>query len=101
MGATVLTSTSSEQALFGYLATFSLSAQAKQKIGTLSGGQKARLAIATRVWFRPHLLLLDEPTNHLDMESLDALAEALRNFAGAAVIVSHNQDFLKSVCKEL
>jgi len=99
--ATGLTSVVSEQALFAYLATFGLGSQAKQKIGTLSGGQKARLAIATRVWFRPHLLLLDEPTNHLDMESLDALAQALANFKGAAVIVSHNQNFLKSVCKEL
>lgn len=87
--------------MFAYLANFSLGPQAKQKIGTLSGGQKARLAIATRVWYRPHLLLLDEPTNHLDMDSLDALVEALRVFKGAAVVVSHNQNFLKSVCNEL
>merc|ERR1712007_337459 len=74
---------------------------AKQKLGTLSGGQKARLAFSAQVWYRPHLLLLDEPTNHLDIETLDALAEALKAFQGAAVIVSHNQSFLTEVCNEL
>merc|ERR1711998_718066 len=74
---------------------------AQQKIGTLSGGQKARLAFSAQVWFRPHLLLLDEPTNHLDIETLDALADALKSFQGAVVIVSHNQSFLSDVCTEL
>merc|ERR1712217_664530 len=73
----------------------------KQKLGTLSGGQKARLAFSAQVWYRPHLLLLDEPTNHLDIETLDALADALKAFHGAAVIVSHNQGFLSDVCNEL
>merc|ERR1712232_993220 len=72
-----------------------------QKLGTLSGGQEARLAFASQVWHRPQLLLLDEPTNHLDVETLDSLGEALRSFVGAAVIVSHNQHFLTSVCNEL
>jgi len=96
-----LTNVSSDQELHAHLANFALGPQARQKIGTLSGGQKARLAFAAQVWQRPHLLLLDEPTNHLDMEVLEALAEALRTFEGAAVIVSHNQHFLMSVCNEL
>jgi len=99
--ATVLSSTSSDQALITFLANFGLGPQARQKVGTLSGGQKARLAFATQVWDRPHVLLLDEPTNHLDMDTLDALADAVREFAGAVVIVSHNQHFLTSVCNEL
>jgi ATP-binding cassette subfamily F protein 3 len=96
-----LSNKSSDQTLITYLAGFGLSPQARQKVGTLSGGQKARLAFAAQVWFRPHVLLLDEPTNHLDMDTLDALEEALRHFPGAAVIVSHNQRFLTSVCTEL
>lgn len=98
---TGLSKKATDQVLITYLANFSLGPQAKQKIGSLSGGQKARLALATQVWFRPHLLLLDEPTNHLDMETLDALAQALKEFAGASIIVSHNSHFLQSVCNEL
>lgn len=96
-----LSNVAKDEFLFGYLAHFGLGGTAKQKIGTLSGGQKARLAFSAQVWHRPHLLLLDEPTNHLDIETLDALAEALRAFQGAAVIVSHNQGFLAKVCNEL
>jgi ATPase subunit of ABC transporter with duplicated ATPase domains len=99
--ATALSSTSSDQALITFLANFGLGPQARQKVGTLSGGQKARLAFATQVWYKPHVLLLDEPTNHLDMDTLDALGEAVREFAGAVVIVSHNQHFLSAVCNEL
>jgi ATPase subunit of ABC transporter with duplicated ATPase domains len=87
--------------LHGYLANYGLGGIAMQKLGTLSGGQKARLAFAAEVWHKPHLLLLDEPTNHLDVETLDALSDALRTFQGATVIVSHNQGFLTEVCNEL
>lgn len=97
----VLSNVSKADALHGYLANFGLGGIAKQKLGTLSGGQKARLALAAEVWHKPHLLLLDEPTNHLDIETLDALGEALRAFQGATVIVSHNQGFLTEVCNEL
>jgi len=96
-----LTNRASDQTLIAYLANFGLGPQSRQKVGTLSGGQKARLTFASKVWFRPHLLLLDEPTNHLDMDTLDALADALKEFAGAVIIVSHNQHFLKNVCNEL
>jgi ATPase subunit of ABC transporter with duplicated ATPase domains len=98
---TTLSNVAKDELLFGYLAHFGLGSIAKQKLGTLSGGQKARLAFAGQVWHRPHLLLLDEPTNHLDMETLDALADALKAFDGATVIVSHNQSFLTEVCNEL
>merc|ERR1712186_51134 len=98
---TTLSNVAKDELLFAYLANFGLGRLGKQKIGTLSGGQKARLAFSAQVWYRPHLLLLDEPTNHLDMEVLEALAEALRAFEGAVVIVSHNQHFLMSVCNEL
>jgi ATP-binding cassette, subfamily F, member 2 len=54
----------------------------------LSDGQRCRVAFAWLAWQQPHLLLLDEPTNHLDMESIDALAEAINNFAGGMILVN-------------
>lgn len=72
-----------------------------QKIGTLSGGQKSRLAFATLSLYRPNLLVLDEPTNHLDMETIDALADALINFQGAVICVSHDLSFIERVFKEV
>eukprot|EP00543_Licmophora_paradoxa_P006968 CAMPEP_0202451578 /NCGR_PEP_ID=MMETSP1360-20130828/9982_1 /ASSEMBLY_ACC=CAM_ASM_000848 /TAXON_ID=515479 /ORGANISM="Licmophora paradoxa, Strain CCMP2313" /LENGTH=852 /DNA_ID=CAMNT_0049070181 /DNA_START=94 /DNA_END=2652 /DNA_ORIENTATION=- len=72
---------------------------ALQLIGTLSGGQKARLTFATIMFTKPHLLILDEPTNHLDGDSLESLAAAVEKFQGAVVIVSHNQDFLARCSK--
>lgn len=74
---------------------------ALQLIGTLSGGQKARLAFATVMYSKPHVLILDEPTNHLDRDSLESLSEAVDKFQGAVVIVSHNQDFMSRCAKEM
>lgn len=74
---------------------------ALQVIDTLSGGQKSRVAFASMIMTNPHMLVLDEPTNHLDVESIEALAEALIKFPGAVVLVSHDEQFVKSVCKEL
>mmetsp|Transcript_8446 Transcript_8446/g.21071 ORF Transcript_8446/g.21071 Transcript_8446/m.21071 type:complete len:1014 (+) Transcript_8446:203-3244(+) len=74
---------------------------ALQMIGTLSGGQKARLAFATVMCDAPHLLILDEPTNHLDSDSLQKLASAVQNFEGAVIIVSHNQEFLSQCVNEM
>lgn len=69
----------------------------KRLIGTLSGGQKARVYFAFIAIQAPDILLMDEPTNHLDMETVEALAAGLADFPGAAVIVSHDLDFLEKV----
>jgi len=72
-----------------------------QKISTLSGGQKSKLAFAMISLLNPNLLVLDEPTNHLDMETIDALAEALIEFEGAVVCVSHDLAFVERVFKDV
>jgi ATPase subunit of ABC transporter with duplicated ATPase domains len=70
-------------------------------IGSLSGGQKARVYFAGLALQAPDVLLMDEPTNHLDMETVDGLVAGLQEFGGAAVIVSHDVDFLAEVCTEV
>lgn len=81
---------------FGITGTLGL-----QKMGLLSGGQKSRVAFACLALTNPHILVLDEPSNHLDIEAMDALAEALQNFGGGVVIVSHDVTLLQSVCTSL
>jgi len=71
-----------------------------QLISSLSGGQKSRVAFAIMTWTRPHTVLMDEPTNHLDLETVDALIDAIKNYKGGVVVVSHDQHFLQSVCTE-
>ncbi|KAF9312785.1 ABC transporter ATP-binding protein arb1 [Podila horticola] len=70
-------------------------------IGHLSHGLQTRLVFAELALSRPHMLLLDEPTNHLDMESIDALAEAIRTFSGGVVLVSHDFRLLKEVADQI
>ncbi|KAJ3669433.1 hypothetical protein LUZ60_011383 [Juncus effusus] len=66
----------------------------------LSGGQKARVVFTSISMSKPHILLLDEPTNHLDMQSIDALAEALEEFTGGVVLVSHDSRLISRVCED-
>lgn len=90
-----------EQELRNYLGGFAFHGdKVKQAIGSFSGGEKARLVLALIVWQRPNLLLLDEPTNHLDLDMRQALTEALTQYEGSLVIVSHDRHLLRSTVNE-
>ena len=90
-----------EQDLRSFLGTFKFSGDmVKQTVGTMSGGEKARLVLCMIVWQRPNLLLLDEPTNHLDLATREALSVALNEFEGTVMLVSHDRSLLRSVCDE-
>ena len=92
---------SREQDLRSYLGTFNFSGDmVKQSVGSMSGGEKARLVLAMIVWQRPNLLLLDEPTNHLDLATREALSMALNDFEGTVMLVSHDRALLRAVCDE-
>ncbi|KAF8953145.1 translational elongation factor EF-1 alpha [Podila verticillata] len=69
-------------------------------INGLSGGQKVKVVLAAAMWLNPHILVLDEPTNYLDRDSLGALTEALREFGGGVVIITHHRDFTEAICTE-
>jgi len=90
-----------EQSLRTFLGSFSFSGDmVHQPVGTMSGGEKARLVLCMIVWQRPNLLLLDEPTNHLDLATREALAMALNEFEGTVMLVSHDRALLRAVCDE-
>ncbi len=90
-----------EQELRNFLGQFSFAGDmVHQRVGTLSGGERARLVLATIVWQKPNLLLLDEPTNHLDLNTREALSMALNEFEGTVMIVSHDRALLREVCDE-
>jgi len=68
------------------------------KIGALSTGQKVKVVLGAALWNQPHILILDEPTNYLDRESLGALAGAIREFDGGVIMISHNSQFVDTLC---
>jgi len=72
-----------------------------KKVSVLSGGEKTRLAMVKLLLEPVNLLILDEPTNHLDLKSKDVLKEALRNFDGTLVLVSHDRDFLQGLSQKV
>ena len=78
-----------------------LAAQQGVPSGALSGGQRSRVALAAVSFEKPHLLVLDEPTNNLDLEAVAALAEAVENFQGGVVLVSHDQYFVQGHAREV
>ena len=90
-----------EQDLRAFLGMFNFSGDmVKQAVGSMSGGEKARLVLCMIVWQRPNLLLLDEPTNHLDLATREALSMALNEFEGTVMLVSHDRALLRAVCDE-
>lgn len=90
-----------EQDLRDFLGSFRFgNDMVKQSVGTLSGGEKARLVLAMVVWQKPNLLILDEPTNHLDLMTREALGMAINGFEGSVLLVSHDRSLLRSVCEE-
>ena len=90
-----------EQELRDFLGRFRFTgAMVGQEVGSLSGGEKARLVLAMLVWQRPNLLLMDEPTNHLDLTTREALSMALNEYEGTVMLVSHDRALLREVCDE-
>ncbi|WP_374598836.1 ABC-F family ATP-binding cassette domain-containing protein [Sphingosinicella sp.] len=75
--------------------------KALTKVGKLSGGERARLALALITREAPHMLILDEPTNHLDVDSREALVQALNEYSGAVVLVSHDRHMLELTADRL
>jgi ATP-binding cassette subfamily F protein 3 len=94
--------TQSEQELRNFLGSFNFSGEMATNVAThLSGGEKARLALALIVWQAPNLLLLDEPTNHLDIQMREAIVLALQDYTGALILVSHDRHLVRTTTDEL
>lgn len=94
--------TTTTQQLRNILGSFLFSGDSvDKKVRVLSGGEKGRLALARLLLQPVNLLILDEPTNHLDMRSKDILKEALRNYNGSMVLVSHDREFLDGLCNKV
>lgn len=90
------------EALRAYLGKFGISGDLSlQPLASLSGGQKSRVAFAVMSAMRPNVLILDEPTNHLDVETVEALANALKVYTGGVILVSHDEQLIKMVCQEM
>ncbi|MGE0797973.1 MAG: ABC-F family ATP-binding cassette domain-containing protein [Lautropia sp.] len=90
-----------EQTLRGWLGQFGFSGEdAIRPVGPMSGGEKSRLCLALLAWHKPGFLVLDEPTNHLDATTRDALADALAEFDGSLLLVSHDRYLLRATVDE-
>jgi ATP-binding cassette subfamily F protein 3 len=74
---------------------------ALKPMALLSGGEKSRVAFAALAYKRPHVLVIDEGSNHLSMDAVDALVEAVQDFKGGLIVVSHDQYFVSNTCSEL
>ena len=99
---TVLMKGASQSAVRAQLGRFGFQAQkATTQVGKLSGGERARLALALITRDAPHMLILDEPTNHLDVDAREALIQALNDYSGAVVIVSHDRHMLEMTADRL
>jgi len=70
------------------------------RMDALSGGQKVKVVIGAAMWNQPHVVILDEPTNYLDRDSLGALANAIVEYEGGVVIITHNDEFCRTICPE-
>ena len=90
-----------EQGLRRHLSTCGVPTALKSiPSGSLSGGQRSRVAMAAVSYYKPHLIILDEPTNNLDLESCESLAKTISDFKGGVILVSHDQFFVEQVGKE-
>ncbi|MEA3264588.1 MAG: ABC-F family ATP-binding cassette domain-containing protein [Pseudomonadota bacterium] len=99
---TVLMKGASPAAVRAQLGRFGFSGpKATTEVGKLSGGERARLALALITREAPHMLILDEPTNHLDVDTREALIQALNAYSGAVVIVSHDRHMLETTADRL
>jgi ATP-binding cassette subfamily F protein 3 len=99
---TILMKGATQGAVRGQLGRFGFSgAKATTQVGKLSGGERARLALALITRDAPHMLILDEPTNHLDVDAREALVQALNAYSGAVVIVSHDRHMIEMTADRL
>jgi ATP-binding cassette subfamily F protein 3 len=86
----------------GHLGRFGFSGdEVQRRPETLSGGERARVALAMLMLSRSNLLILDEPTNHLDVESIEALEDALDRYDGTVILVSHDRELLRGLTEKL
>lgn len=91
-----------DQAIRSFLGKFQIQGNdALKPMMLLSGGQKSRVAFAALAYKKPHVLVIDEGSNHLSMDAVDALVEAVQDFKGGVLVVSHDQYFVSRTCSEL
>jgi len=91
-----------DQVMRSFLGRFQIQGvDALKPMRYLSGGQKSRVSFAVLAYQRPHLLIIDEGSNHLSMDAVDALVEAIQDFKGGLLVVSHDQYFVSKTCNEL